>query len=66
VRLVVVDQPVVVGVVDAAERQRRPELVALGGVVVDDVQDHLEALGVQRLDHRLELLHLLPAVPEEE
>ncbi len=34
-------------------------MVALGGVVVDDVQDHLDAGRVQRLDHRLELLHLL-------
>ena len=30
-------------------------MVALGGVVVDDVEDHLDAGGVQRLDHRLEL-----------
>jgi hypothetical protein len=37
-------------------------VVALGGVVVDDVEDHLDAGRVQRLDHRLELLHLLAAV----
>jgi hypothetical protein len=36
-------------------------VVALGGVVVDDVEDHLDAGLVQRLDHRLELQHLLPA-----
>ena len=36
-----------------------PEVVALGGVVVDDVEDHLDARLVQRADHRLELLHLL-------
>jgi hypothetical protein len=30
-------------------------VVALGGVVVDDVEDHLDARGVQGLDHRLEL-----------
>ncbi len=58
---VVVDEPVVGGVVDAAERQRRAHLVALGGVVVDHVEDDLDALGVQRLHHRLELLHLLAA-----
>ena len=52
-------QPVVVGVVDAAERQRRAEVVAFGGVVVDDVEDHLEAGVVQRPHHRLELGHLL-------
>ena len=32
-----------------------PEVVALGGVVVDDVEDHLDAGGVERLHHRLEL-----------
>ena len=58
VALVVVDQPVVRGVVDAAHGQRRAEVVALGGVVVDHVEDHLDAGLVQRADHRLELLHL--------
>ena len=42
--------------------QRRAELVALGGVVVDHVEDHLDVGLVQRLDHRLELLHLLAAL----
>ena len=32
-----------------------PQLVALGGVVVDDVQDHLEPAVVQARDHLLEL-----------
>jgi hypothetical protein len=41
-------QAVVGGVVDAAEGQRRPPLVALGGVVVDHVEDDLEPGGVQR------------------
>ena len=36
-------QAVVGGVVDAAERERRAQLVALGGVVVDHVEDHLDA-----------------------
>ena len=35
------------------------ELVALRGVVVDHVEDHLDVRLVQRLHHRLELLHLL-------
>jgi hypothetical protein len=48
-------QLVVGSVVDAAEGEGRAEVVALGGVVVDDVEDHLEAGGVERLDHRLEL-----------
>jgi hypothetical protein len=54
----VVDDPVVRQVVDAAHRQHRAHVVALGGVVVDDVEDHLDAGAVQRLDHRLELLDL--------
>ena len=61
VRRVIVDQPVVGGVVDALERERRAQLVALGGVVVDHVEDDLDAGRVQGLDHRLELGHLLPA-----
>ncbi len=56
-------EPVVRGVVDALERQHRPEMVALGGVVVDDVEDHLDAGVVQRLHQLLELLHLLAALP---
>ena len=58
---VVGHQPVVGGVVDPLERQHRPEVVALGGVVVDDVEDHLDPGAVQRLDHPLELAHLLAA-----
>ena len=58
----VVDEAVVGGVVDALEAQRRAEVVALGGVVVDHVEDDLDAGGVHRLDHRLELLHLLAGV----
>ena len=53
------DQPVVRRVVDALERQHRPEVVALGRVVVDDVEDHLDAGRVQGLHHALELEHLL-------
>ncbi len=51
---IVVHQAVVRSVVDAAETQRRAEVTAFGGVVVDDVEDHLDAGRVQRLDHRLE------------
>ena len=50
-------QPIIGGVVDAAHRERRPQLVALGGVVVDHVEDHLDAGGVHGPDHHLELLH---------
>ena len=48
-------KPVVGGVVDALEGQRRPELVALGGVVVDHVEDHLDPGVVQMRHHLLEL-----------
>ena len=51
-------QPVVGGIVDAAEAQHRAQVVALGGVVVDHVEDHLDARAVQRLHHRLEFRHL--------
>ena len=54
-------EAVVGRVVDAAEAQRRAQVVALGGVVVDHVKDDLDARLVQGTDHRLELGHLLPA-----
>ncbi len=50
-------QPVVRRVVEAAQAERRSGLVALGGVIEDDVENHFDARGVQRLDHRLELRH---------
>ena len=37
-------------------------MIALRGVVVDDVQDDLDSGRVQRLDHLLELDHLLAAL----
>ncbi len=49
------NEPIIGAVVDALERKGRAELVALGGVVVDDVQDHLEPAVVQAGDHLLEL-----------
>ena len=58
VLLVVLDQAVVRGVVDAPQRERRAHVVALGGVVVDDVEDDLDVGVVQVAHHRLELLHL--------
>ena len=47
-------QPIVGLVVDPLEGQRRAALVALRGVVVDDVKDHLEPAIVQPRDHLLE------------
>jgi hypothetical protein len=49
--------PVVGEIVDAAERERRAGVIALRGVVVDHVEDHLDAGVVQILDHLLELAH---------
>ena len=54
-------QAIVGLVVDALEAEHRAEVVALGGVVVDHVEDHLDARAVQGLDHPLELAHLLAA-----
>ena len=60
---VVGDEAVVAGVVDAAEGEGRTEMVALGGVVVDHIQDHLDPGGVQRLHHLLELGDLTAGLP---
>ena len=60
---VLLDEAVVGRVVDALHRQRRPEVVAFGRVVVDDVEDDLEPGGVQSLDHRLELVDLAATRP---
>ena len=60
--LVLFREPVVRGVVDALEREHRAEVVAFGRVVVDDVEDHLDARVVHRLHHLLELLDLLAEV----
>ena len=54
---IAVEQTVVGGVVDTTEVDRRPEMVALGGVVVDDVENHLDARIMERPDHILELGH---------
>ena len=61
VSLVAIDEPVVGEVVQPSEGQGRPHVVALGGVVVDDVEDHLDIGLVEGLDHPLELLDLLAA-----
>ena len=45
-------------VVDTAPRQRRPHLVALGGVVVHHVENDLDTGAMQGLDERLELAEL--------
>jgi hypothetical protein len=59
----VVGQPVVGGVVDPAEAERGPQVVALGRVVVDDVEDDLDPLLVEDLHHRLELVDVTAGRP---
>ena len=55
-------QPVIGGVVDALERQRRAAFVAFGRVVVDDVEDDLEAGLVEARHHLLEFAQAVGAV----
>ena len=55
-------ETVVGRVVDALERQHRTEIVALGRVVVDDVEDHLDVGCVEGLHHALEFGHLAAAL----
>ena len=54
-RLVVGCEQVVGVVVEPLEDDRRAHVVALGGVVEDDVEDHLDPGLVQGLDHVAEL-----------
>ena len=56
---VVGKQTKVICVVEAAERKRRAEFVALSVVVEDDVEDRLHARGVQRIGRSS---HLRPAI----
>ena len=63
VELVVIVNGAVVGVVvDALHGQRGSHVIALGGVVVDHVQDHFDVRLVQCAHHGLELLHLTTQV----
>jgi hypothetical protein len=51
-------KPVIRAIVDAAKTQRRPLMIAFGGVVVDDIEDHFDAGPVQRTHHLAELANL--------
>ena len=59
VEALVLLEAIVRDVVDALERQRRPQVIAFTGMVVDDVEDHFDPRRVKRLHHRLELIHLI-------
>ena len=48
-------ESVIGGVVDPAETEGRPHLIAFGGVVIDHVQQHFDAGVVQTFDHGFEL-----------
>jgi hypothetical protein len=50
-------EPVVVQVVYAAQRERGPHVIALRRVVVNHVENHLDARRVQRAHHHLKLAH---------
>ena len=51
-------QPVVGLIVDPAKTERRPEVISFRGVIVDDVENDLDARGVEISHHRFELRHL--------
>ena len=47
-------QAIIRGIIDAFERKHRSVLIALGGVVVDDVEHDLDACRVEGAHHFLE------------
>ncbi len=47
-------QPIVIRIVDPAKTNRRSVLVALAGVVVNDIEDHFDPGAMERLHHRFE------------
>ena len=55
---VIVGEAVIRLVIDAAERQSRSFMAALTSVVVDDIEENLDAGLVERRHHVLELAHL--------
>ena len=55
----IIGEAVVARVVDAAHGERRALVPALRGVVVDDIEDDLDAGVVEGGDHGLELCHLV-------
>src|SRR5947209_6355144 len=50
-------EDVVGAVVQPAEAERRPQVVALRGMIEDNVENNLEAGPVQRFDHVAKLVH---------
>ncbi len=48
-------QPIVAHVVNALETERWSQLISFGRVIVDDVENDFDAVGVELIDHRLKL-----------
>ena len=48
-------QPVISEIVDPAEAKRRAEMISLRGVVVNHIENHFDAGGVNTAHHRFEL-----------
>ena len=56
-------QPVIGKIVDAAEAQRRAEMISFGCVIVNHIQNYFDAGSVQIAHHRFELDDLFPHLP---
>ena len=44
------------GIIDPFEGKHRSVLIALGGVIVNDIEDHFDARRMERADHRFEFV----------
>ena len=51
-----VRQAIITGVVDSFERKRRAEFIAFRGMVVNNVQDHFDAMRMKLIHHCLEFV----------
>src|SRR5690606_1403099 len=51
-------QPIVAGIINAAESERRPDFLALSRMVVDDVENDLDPGLMQPVDHGSETIRV--------
>ena len=56
-------QAVVSEIVDPAEAKRRAEMISFGRMIVNHVENHFDAGGVQTAHHRFELDNLFAHLP---
>ena len=56
-------QSVISGIIDAAEAQRRPELIPFRGVIVNHVENYFDTGGMEAAHHRFELRDLFTHLP---